>query len=1098
MLLPFKLLLLVLLRLVGRATAIHEYRTLENLEVSCASACGGDGQCDFCGTAGACCEDSSTAADCRLGRDPDGKNVAVHLELGWTAGPRCLAMSEFGTHCKQTIHSNGFLESFCDTTDLAYRSPCARTGVEYTRTSFAIGQKCQSHGCEPHNGTGFDGPCTGSSPCDCDCADSSDFTIAQFCHPFQVDSCPVGVNGAFNDVFNDEYFTDGSCASHGCQVASREECDAFHLTVHTPGGSQKPLGCYLQTTNNKVYYNDGIIPEHDCQTVRKCMCKCPKNESVYDYTGHTDWPTANPGLEPDGVSDTCEHYAEGRAHVTCCRNRAADGSLQCTAMHHPERLPPLDEHDCITNGPNRDGVTDGMFRQKREWMNYPFLINGKVREKPNNQSFATFAYAKETCENLDGGDQGWRLCQPEEVSSGACCHEEAGVSTCGYADMDVWTDKYCDSWTTCSVVEGWMYVRDTSNRFRGEQLTAHWENTWCEYDGEGQQYSSNREHLCEWFGYSGSNVASTRSCEVDGTCGCLPKVNVKIMDDNTGDRGYNVYLFASALATFPHAYEDQGTYGTPTFHQILANMTPAEATTWEDCAAHSSGITKDYCVEEVAGLPVPASLFAGIGYEGENLTLASLPVPSFLGSDGSAGGGRRLEEKARRRRLSTWAAPVVIAFVMDTGTQPQHEIFNMGENVLPGFNAYAGADNGHNGWIDHNGHGTHVGGIVRQANVRVRIVPVNIFSKSAKCTTSDVVAGLEFIHSTIVSRMSATNSTERYVVNMSICARGDPNNNKLQKLLNSTNELGAMLFTAACNTGSRIATRPYGNYNDGTTTYTIASRGATLKLSPFSGWDSFSDGIALGEDVLSAKAKTSNGYERYSGTSQATPWVTGVVSRLLEIHPDFTSDQIWAHYDAHCTAARIVGVHPDHFHKKSGGNVAPYSINDLNAALPNCYKGTVVPCFDVDGCSEASIAAEFGVAVGLVEKLDYVPYGTATAAYFIDEHESVVLATAPVQTMYPTTPPPTNENDTFPPTSLAPTFVWVPSHAPTVTPEAAEIPVVPIVAGVSGLALVALAYNFLWKNEKAPRRRIRRKVKGQTYKRVDQPPETGARITLWA
>ena len=179
----------------------------------------------------------------------------------------------------------------------------------------------------------------------------------------------------------------------------------------------------------------------------------------------------NAGNEPDGVTRSCEQFQTGLSHVVCCRAapQCDNKAIQCTALKDPSG--PAVQSNCITPGPMKimDGdeeQRDDLDRDDRVFVTYPFSSTGQ--KKPQNDTTASWSYAAEVCSNLDGGDQGWRLCRETEINSGACCKASSGVGQCEFADADVWVQEMCDGQTTCEVVEEFQYIKGSNSHDRGD------------------------------------------------------------------------------------------------------------------------------------------------------------------------------------------------------------------------------------------------------------------------------------------------------------------------------------------------------------------------------------------------------------------------------------------------------------------------------------------------------------------------------------------------------------------------------------------------------------------------------------------------------
>ena len=210
---------------------------------------------------------------------------------------------------------------------------------------------------------------------------------------------------------------------------------------------------------------------------------------------------------------------------------------------------------------------------------------------------------------------------------------------------------------------------------------------------------------------------------------------------------------------------------------------------------------------------------------------------------------------------------------------------------------------------DDNGHGTHVSGIIagnglasRRKYVgmapEVKLVGVKALNKDGEGNTSDVISALEW----------CINNQKTYdirAINLSLgskaqdSAREDP----LCRAVTTAWNSGLVVCVAAGNDGPKVRTIntpgiapsviTVGNLDDkGTedladdTISDSSSRGPTIdyELKP--------DLLAPGTNITSLR--TGGGYRSLTGTSMATPMVTGSVAQLLQKSPNLRPDQVKA------------------------------------------------------------------------------------------------------------------------------------------------------------------------------------------------------------
>lgn len=261
----------------------------------------------------------------------------------------------------------------------------------------------------------------------------------------------------------------------------------------------------------------------------------------------------------------------------------------------------------------------------------------------------------------------------------------------------------------------------------------------------------------------------------------------------------------------------------------------------------------------------------------------------------------------------------VVVAVLDTGIDPHEDLTTPSNRIL----AWKDLVNKENSPYDDNGHGTHVAGIIagngRGSNGKYRgmapdakLVGVKILNEEGGGTISDVISGIEWC----IDSLSALNIR---VINLSIGSevqesyRSDP----LCRVTTAAWENGITVCAAAGNSGpghgsiNTPGINPViitvGNLDDQNTLSNIddilspsSSRGSTLDevIKP--------DLVAPGTNITSLKV--GGGYTTLSGTSMATPLVTGAVALLLQKWSSLKPNQIKR---ALMRKARDIGVGPN-------------------------------------------------------------------------------------------------------------------------------------------------------------------------------------------
>jgi len=237
---------------------------------------------------------------------------------------------------------------------------------------------------------------------------------------------------------------------------------------------------------------------------------------------------------------------------------------------------------------------------------------------------------------------------------------------------------------------------------------------------------------------------------------------------------------------------------------------------------------------------------------------------------------------------TTGASSVVVA-VLDTGLDASNAEF--AGRVVPGFNALTGIEDGAGAAAtdDVAGHGTHVSGTIAAAAHNgagiagiapgVRIMPIKVLDDNGEGDFGAMVDGLDWAldHGARIVTMSLGGTLEPAAIAA------------IQPFITAAHNRGAVLVAASGNDGSTINEYPC-NF-----TYVICVGSTTTDGTAVSSFSTRSDGVALvapGERI--ASTLPGGGYGYGTGTSMATPHVTGAVALLRSYRPAITPDEVFA------------------------------------------------------------------------------------------------------------------------------------------------------------------------------------------------------------
>ena len=212
----------------------------------------------------------------------------------------------------------------------------------------------------------------------------------------------------------------------------------------------------------------------------------------------------------------------------------------------------------------------------------------------------------------------------------------------------------------------------------------------------------------------------------------------------------------------------------------------------------------------------------------------------------------------------------VKAYIIDTGIRATHT--QIAGRVISGFTAISDGL----GTNDGNGHGTHVSGTVGGSTYgvakNVTLVAVRVLDASGNGTNSGVIAGVDFVTSDHQAGQPA-------VANMSL---GGGISTALDTAVSNSIADGVTYAIAAGNSNVDACTTSPARV---ASAITVGSTTTTDARSSFSNFGTCVDIFAPGSSITSSWNTSDTATNTISGTSMATPHVTGVAALFLETNP---------------------------------------------------------------------------------------------------------------------------------------------------------------------------------------------------------------------
>jgi hypothetical protein len=281
---------------------------------------------------------------------------------------------------------------------------------------------------------------------------------------------------------------------------------------------------------------------------------------------------------------------------------------------------------------------------------------------------------------------------------------------------------------------------------------------------------------------------------------------------------------------------------------------------------------------------------------------------------------------------ATWAVTrgSVTVAVIDSGIEASHQ--DLAGSVVPGEDLaddQASVDSASTGMVDPDGHGTHVAGVIAaHANNGIgvtgaapdaHVMPVRVLDANGTGVASNVADGIIW----------AADHGAR-VMNLSL--GGGPSAG-MEEAIQYANSKGAVVVAAGGNSyqSGNLPTYPAAY----TEAVAVAAVDENLQRAAFSTTGAYIDLSAPGVNVLSTFGGSKpNDYERMSGTSMATPFVSAAAALLLSEKRSLSADRVAQILE---TTADDLGA-PGRDNSYGYGLVNPRAA--VIAALPSLNNGT--------------------------------------------------------------------------------------------------------------------------------------------------------------
>ncbi len=233
----------------------------------------------------------------------------------------------------------------------------------------------------------------------------------------------------------------------------------------------------------------------------------------------------------------------------------------------------------------------------------------------------------------------------------------------------------------------------------------------------------------------------------------------------------------------------------------------------------------------------------------------------------------------------------VNAFIIDTGIRPDHVEFT--GRLLTGYNVVADS----NGTSDCNGHGTHVAGTVGGTTwgvaKAVSLIPVRVLDCTGSGTWSGVIAGIDWV---------AGSTLRPAVANMSL---GGGKSTAVNSAVAGAASKGITMVVAAGNSNADACL--YSPSSE-PSAITVAATTSGDARATYSNYGTCVDIFGPGSSITSAWSTSATATNTISGTSMATPHVTGVAALALAANTTASPAAVTSFLTSNATLNRLTAL----------------------------------------------------------------------------------------------------------------------------------------------------------------------------------------------